>query len=394
MKRVTHLALMGVVILAVASLAAAQQTPQPVVRLGNWIEVGNDVFMHLLATADMRYKLAHNQDFESRIRDQATSRNPTSTAQHETEGDLFYAELRFGAEFKYQKSLHFFLLFENQSVFDGNLIDDRSNASNPGGTSVFGGGASTENPGFRVERFWVRYKFAGTPLTLFVGAELQKESQAGIMGTDDPRIGLEVDLGDLELWVKIEMAKESQRLGLQNDNDLVSYHFGGAYNLKPHRFGFDVVYFRDRFLGADTQIGADGCDRADLGCLGQKTDSVWINASWTGKMGPVRGLLQGNIVTGTARGGTRALPAGVQLGKDYDIFAASVIAFAEADLGIVRPFAGVFFGTADGDPRDNKLHGFQAQAVNDSTQFADGIMDHLDKNTGALLLLFRFRCLA
>ena len=97
------------------------------------------------------------------------------------EGDLFYAELRFGAEFKYRKNFHFYLLFENQSVFDGSLIDDRANTSNPGGTDVFGRAASTENPGFRVERFWSRYRFNGTPLTLFVGAELKAVSQAGFM---------------------------------------------------------------------------------------------------------------------------------------------------------------------------------------------------------------------
>ena len=42
------------------------------VRLGNFIEVGNDVFMHIIATADMRYKTVENLDFEKRIRDQAT----------------------------------------------------------------------------------------------------------------------------------------------------------------------------------------------------------------------------------------------------------------------------------------------------------------------------------
>ena len=89
----------------------------------------------------------------------------------------FYAELRFGVDFQYQKNLTFQLLFENQSVFDGNLIDDRANTSNPGGTDVFGRAASTENPGFRVERFWTRYRFEGTPVTLFVGAEL-KHSRA------------------------------------------------------------------------------------------------------------------------------------------------------------------------------------------------------------------------
>ena len=63
MRRLTQLVLVGVVVLAVASLAAAQARPpapaaaelQPVVRLDDWLEVGNDLFMHLLATADIRY---------------------------------------------------------------------------------------------------------------------------------------------------------------------------------------------------------------------------------------------------------------------------------------------------------------------------------------------------
>ena len=44
MRRLTQLVLIGVVVLVVASLAAAQQVLQPVVRLGDFIEVGNDVF--------------------------------------------------------------------------------------------------------------------------------------------------------------------------------------------------------------------------------------------------------------------------------------------------------------------------------------------------------------
>ena len=241
MKRLTQLLLVGALLLVVVSLASAQQALQPVVRLGNFIEVGNDVFMHIIATADMRYHTVENLDFEKRIREQTVSRSPTSTSQHETENDLLYAELRFGVDFRYQKNLTFQLLFENQSVFDGNLIDDRANTSNPGGTDVFGRAASTENPGFRVERFWTRYRFEGTPVTLFVGAELKKVSQAGIFGNDDPGVGVELAFGNLELSAKAYIERESQRLGLQNDNDLVSYAFTAAYNLKPHRFGFDVV---------------------------------------------------------------------------------------------------------------------------------------------------------
>ena len=353
MRRLTQLVFVGALLLGMVSLAAAQQTLQPVYRLGNFIEVGNDVWMHIIATADMRYNTVENLDFEKRIRDQTVSRSPTSTAQHETENDLLFAELRFGADFRYRKNFTFQLLFENQSVFDGNLIDDRSNTSNPGGTDVFGRAASTENPGFRVERFWARYRFEGTPVTLFVGAELKKVSQAGIFGNDDPGIGVEAEFGNLELSAKAYIERESQRLGLQNDNDLVSYVFTAAYNARPHRFGFDVAYFRDRFLGADT--AALGCDRPDIGCSGQKTDSVWIDASWTGRFGPVRALLQGNVILGTAEGGTAGLPDGVLNGREYDIFAGSVIGYVEVDLGVVRPFLLGVYGTPDGDPRDRQL---------------------------------------
>ena len=46
MKRLKSIALAGVLLLVVVSLATAQQVPQPMVRLGNFFEVGNDVFMH------------------------------------------------------------------------------------------------------------------------------------------------------------------------------------------------------------------------------------------------------------------------------------------------------------------------------------------------------------
>jgi hypothetical protein len=370
-------------LLGMVSLAAAQQTLQPVYRLGNFIEVGNDVFMHIIATADIRYNTVENLDFEKRVRDQTLSRSPTSTAQHETEADTLHAELRFGADFRYRKNFTFQLLFENQSTFDGNLIDDRSNTSNPGGTSVFGGAASTENPGFRVERFWARYKFEGTPVALFVGAELKKVSQAGIFGNDDPGVGIEVEIGNLELSAKAYIERESQRLGLQNDNDLVSYVFEAAYNARPHRFGFDVAYFRDRFFGADTAVvGCDG--RPDLGCSGQKIDSVWIDASWTGRFGPIRGLLQGNVILGTAEGGTAGLPAGVLNGREYDIFAGSVIGYVEVDLGVVRPFLLAVYGTPDGDPRDRQLRGFgDVQPQGDSTQWATDMLSHFDRSKAA-----------
>jgi hypothetical protein len=41
LRRWTQGALLGVLLLGVVSLAAAQQVSQPVVRLGNFLEVGN-----------------------------------------------------------------------------------------------------------------------------------------------------------------------------------------------------------------------------------------------------------------------------------------------------------------------------------------------------------------
>ena len=157
MRRLTQGALL-VLLLVMASLAAAQQVPQPVVRLGNFLEVGNDVFMHIIGSADIRYKTVENFDFENRVRDRTNNRSPSDVATHEADSDLSWAELRLGVELRYQKNLTLYLLFEHQQVFDGNLIDDRANSTNPGGVDVFGRGPSTENPGFHTERYWIDYQ--------------------------------------------------------------------------------------------------------------------------------------------------------------------------------------------------------------------------------------------
>jgi len=152
MRRLAQVALMGILGLVVAAVATAQQVPQPMVRTGNFIEVGNDVFMHIIASADIRYKTVHNDDFDDKVRDRTPDRSPSSTLSQEGESDLSYAELRLGVEARYQKNLTLYLLFEHQQIFDGNLIDDRSNSTNPGGTDVFGRAPSSENPGFHIER--------------------------------------------------------------------------------------------------------------------------------------------------------------------------------------------------------------------------------------------------
>ena len=79
----------------------------------------------------------------------------------------------------------------------------------------------------------------------------------------------------------------------------------------------------------------------------------------------------------------RGLPAGVQPGQDYDIFAGSVIGYVEVDLGVVRPFLLGVYGSADGDPRDRQLRGFAVQPQDDSTQWATGMLAHFDKSLAA-----------
>jgi hypothetical protein len=116
------------------------------VRLGNFIEVANDLFMHIIGAADIRYKTVENYDFENRVYDRVDQRSPSAPNTHEGNSDLMYARLRLGLEARYQKNLALYLLFEHRQIFDGNLIDDRSNSTNPGGTDVFGPPASTENP--------------------------------------------------------------------------------------------------------------------------------------------------------------------------------------------------------------------------------------------------------
>src|SRR5438128_3911668 len=97
MRRVTQIILVCVLMLGVASLAAAQGTlqvpsgtPQPAMRFGNFIEVGNDVLMHIIATNDFRYNTTENFDFERKVRDRVASRNPQDTIEQTGEGDIFW----------------------------------------------------------------------------------------------------------------------------------------------------------------------------------------------------------------------------------------------------------------------------------------------------------------
>ncbi len=383
MKRLIQIALIGVGVLAVASMAAAQARPpetlggqpQPVVRFGNFTEVGNDVFMHILGTADIRYQAVHNFDFEDRVRDRVPARNPLDTREQSGDYTGLWNIIRFGVDFRYQKNLQMELLLEERPNADQSSVRSRFNSTNPGGTDIFGRAATTENNGPEFIVAYVDYKFAGTPLRLRAGWDLSYVDQAGLVGDRDPRFSLFGDFGDFDVRLSAVRAFSGQRLGL-NSNDMWYYVFSGGYNLKPHRFQFDVVYFQDRFNGADRQLLARtggglfaNPNPLGVGFVGQKTDSILLMGSWSGRVGPVRGLVQGNLLTGWLRGGTRPaeLPPGVVPGRKYDLLAGAVVAYGEVDLGVVRPFVSVVFGTGDGDPRDRKLHGFNPQSFHEIT---------------------------
>src|SRR5262245_49581040 len=106
MKRITQLALGSFAVLMMTSLAAAQgQVPSQVIRLGDWVEVGNEVFMNIIATSDIRYQTTHNYDFEDKIQDRVRTRDNLSTIDHGGEGDFVWVENRIGVDMRYQKNL-------------------------------------------------------------------------------------------------------------------------------------------------------------------------------------------------------------------------------------------------------------------------------------------------
>jgi hypothetical protein len=104
-------------------------------------------------------------------------------------------------------------------------------------------------------------------------------------------------------------------------------------------------------------------------------------ASWSGRLGPVRGLLQLNGVAGRAKGGTAGLPGfpTTVSQRAYDILAGAAVAYAEVDVGIAKPFVAAVFGTPDGDPTDRKLRGFAPTSWSDVSQITGvSFFEHLE----------------
>ena len=211
-----------------ATATWAQSVPQPVVRMGDWLEIGDEAFMNIIGNIDIRYNTTHNSDFEDNIRDRTATRNPSSSGLFLGPGDFMESEIRFGADFRYKKNLRTRILFETQSVFDGNLIDDRGNANNPDRADSEGA-VSPEGNSPHVERFWIDYKWNSLIRTR-VGADLWRVDQFGLLGDDDPNFGLFITPSkDLEISARAVWQHASARLGLTNDNNSFYFPVGVKY---------------------------------------------------------------------------------------------------------------------------------------------------------------------
>lgn len=339
LKRIARLGLICALALSIASVAVAQQTPVPVVRMGDWIEIGDDAWMNITGNIDMRAITTHNFDFEDDIQDLVPSRNPNSSTVTGGILDGFEAETRWGADFRFGKKLSTRVLWETQGVYDGNLIDDRGNANAPAepDRGIAAGGLESVQP--HVERFWIDYKWTDQVRTRF-GADLWRFDPMGLLGDDDPRFAIYLTPSpDLEFVAQIVIQSESSRLGLMNDNDDMYYAAAATYRgMKGHQFQLAAAYYRFRFDPSET------------------ADTFMITPSWEGTAGIIRGVAQIALNFGEVEG--RETAAGLDDGIDYDVFSWGFWGGIEVNLGTIRPFVTVVYGSGDDDANDTDLQGF------------------------------------
>jgi hypothetical protein len=357
--------------------------------VGNYIEVAPDVFMHIIATGDMRYRIGTDYDFEKRVQDRVESREINDTSVMSQDCDCMHFQAHFGVDMRYKKELTFHLRFRHWNIYDANIADDRELDETPGGTSKFGEAPAGEGEGMNLQQAQINYKFPGTPVELRLGWQQWFLDQAGLLSDNVPRVAVFVNMEPIEFHVGVVILRESTRLGLIGDNDYLFYTAGVAFATKPHRFQLDVAYFRDRFNGAPTgtTVGVDpsppttaGARGGLPGFQGQKLDAVLIAPSWGGTIGPLSALLQGYILIGEADSGNLAGVAGAN--REFDILSFGAIGYAEANLGIVTPFVGLVFGTGDNNPTDTKLKGFHhiPNSQNSSSITGTDRFSHLDRS--------------
>jgi hypothetical protein len=347
--------------------------------------------MHIIATGDLRWRVGQNWDFEDRVQDQVQSRATGATEVMGQDCDCVHFQAHFGVDMRYKKELTFHLRFRHWNIYDANIADDREIDENPGGVDKFGRPPEGEGENMNLQQAQINYTLPGTPWSVRLGWQLWFLDQAGVVSDNSPRFGVFYTADPFEVHASAVIERESTRLGLTNDNDFIFYTFGVAYTLKPHRFQFDLAYFRDRFQDAPlgTTEGVDpsppstaGSRGGVSGFQGQKHDVVSLMPSWSGTLGPVSALVQGYIMLGTAESSNLAAVAGNN--RDFDVFAAAAIGYAEAELGVVAPFIGMIYGTGDGDPTDTKLKGFNhlGPIRNSSAWTGTARFSHLDRAIG------------
>lgn len=340
MKRVLHLSLICAIGLTLATVVAAENK-EPVVRMGNWIEIGDDAWFDIIGNIDIRLKTTHNADVEDDVRDATdnffagTDSSISSSADQERSDVSQDTEVRFGANFKFGQTLRSHILFEIDQIFDEDIID--------------GSGNGTDQNRPNLERYWIDFKWPNSPFRARIGAELFAMTQARQIRDDIPGWQFFLEFDDFDIWARIFIESEALKLGLGNDNDNIIYNFGANYTaMKGHKFQFDVIYFRFRF------------DQD------QDTDIVHLVPSWTGRMGLLETLLEFNLALGTIEAN------GDPAGRDnYDVMAWSVIAKLDLNFGKVRPFIGFVLGSGDDDGDDGDITGF-TQCPRDCASFNSG----------------------
>src|SRR5262249_60499113 len=118
----------------------------------------------------------------------------------------------------------------------------------------------------------------------------------------------------------------------------------------------DAISTGDLFAGRDLGQPRTTSRTSGIGFLGQKNDSVLIAGSWSGRAGPVRALVQGNVMLGHAKGANadgiaQAGLTGVRgPDRDSDIFTGGGGGAGGADLGVDRALVGALWGFADRSP--------------------------------------------
>jgi hypothetical protein len=109
------------------------------------------------------------------------------------------------------------------------------------------------------------------------------------------------------------------------------YNFGAKYDLKPWLFSLDATYFRWRFNQE------------------QDSDTVLIRPAVVGNLGIVSFIAQPMFVFGSVD---------AKNGPDYDVSAFGFIGQVQLNLGKIRPFLAVVYGSGDDDTSDGDLEGF------------------------------------